>query len=88
MFSTPDWAVMSPLNCEVPERVTTPVPAWIKPPGFAPPTVLITPPPSIAPETVVVPAPLKVKSLMMVCSGPVIVSVLPAATFQDCGAPT
>ena len=44
--------------------------------------MLITPPPSIAPVMTVLPAPLKVKSLMIVCSAPLTVSVFPLATVH------
>ena len=69
-------------------NVSVPVPAWINPPGLAPPYMLRIPPPSIGPEMVVLPAPLMVMSLITVCSGPLTVKVFPLATVHVCGPPT
>ena len=89
MFNGPAPLLMVrlPAKLGVPDRVTVPAPAWINPPGAAPPAVFMTPPPSIVLAMTVLPAPLKVKSLMIVCSAPLTVSVFPPATVQDCGPP-
>ncbi len=66
---------------------SVPAPFLTKLPA-AVPSLLMTPPPSITPPTYVLPAPSMVSVLMIVCTSPLMVNVLPAAVVQVCGAPT
>ena len=86
ILSVPVLTVMSPPKYETALKVSEPVLFLMIPPGFAP-FALITPPPSIAPLMVTLPAPAMVVSLMIVCSGPLTVRVLPPAMVHVCGPP-